>query len=85
MRDLQERLRSVTSSATALLSISVDPARDRPPRLAQYARAFGADPAAWRFLTRPPERGHRPVLDAYGQDRQSTTSAGASPAPTGTC
>lgn len=71
MRDLQERLRSVDLLGhVSLLSISVDPARDRPPRLAQYARAFGADPAAWRFLTASSNAGIRPVLDAYGQDRQ---------------
>jgi len=71
LRDLQERLRGAgLVDRAALLSISLDPSRDRPPRLAQYARSFGADPAVWRFLTAVSEDGIRPVLDAYGQDRE---------------
>jgi protein SCO1/2 len=34
-----------------LRSISFDPDFDRPPVLATYARANGANPAIWRFLT----------------------------------
>lgn len=33
-----------------LVSISVDPARDSPEKLAEYAKRFGADPARWLFL-----------------------------------
>ncbi len=33
------------------VSISVDPARDTPERLAEYAEAFKADPEKWFFLT----------------------------------
>jgi len=33
-----------------MLSISIDPEHDTPPRLAEYARRFGAGPR-WRFLT----------------------------------
>jgi cytochrome oxidase Cu insertion factor (SCO1/SenC/PrrC family) len=70
MRELQERLRDVELlGRVRLLSISVDPMRDRPSQLAQYARAFGADPVAWRFLTATSDARIRPVLDAYGQDR----------------
>jgi protein SCO1 len=72
MRELQERLRDADLlGRVTLLSITVDPARDRPVQLAHYARAFGADPAAWRFLTAASDAGIRPVLDAYGQDRQA--------------
>jgi len=71
MRELQERLRDAELLARVrLISISVDPARDRPAQLTRYAQAFGADPAAWRFLTAASDAGIRPVLDAYGQDRQ---------------
>lgn len=38
------------------VSITLDPARDTPGALAAYARNFGADPAAWHFLTGPPDR-----------------------------
>jgi protein SCO1/2 len=47
------------------VSVSLDPARDAPEVLADYARVFGADPAAWRFLTGPPGR-VASVLDAWG-------------------
>jgi len=34
-----------------LLTITFDPARDTPERLAEYARQWNADPASWHFLT----------------------------------
>ena len=34
-----------------LLTVTFDPARDTPERLAEYARQWKADPAVWRFLT----------------------------------
>ena len=36
-----------------LVSISVDPARDTPARLAEYGARYGANPIAWSFLTGP--------------------------------
>jgi protein SCO1/2 len=36
-----------------LVSISVDPERDTPARLAEYAGHYGASPLAWSFLTGP--------------------------------
>jgi protein SCO1/2 len=47
------------------VSISLDPARDTPEVLAGYARAYGADPAAWHFLTGPPDRVAK-VIAAWG-------------------
>jgi protein SCO1 len=38
-----------------LVSISVDPARDTPARLAEYGERYGANPIAWSFLTGPAE------------------------------
>ena len=38
------------------VSISLDPARDTPEVLTRYARLFGANPAAWHFLTGAPDR-----------------------------
>ena len=34
-----------------LVSFSVDPTYDTPPRLAAYAKQFGADESRWRFVT----------------------------------
>ena len=33
------------------VSFSVDPERDTPPVLKEYAKAYGADPDRWHFLT----------------------------------
>jgi protein SCO1/2 len=38
------------------VSISLDPERDTPEILRRYAETYDADPAAWHFLTGPPER-----------------------------
>lgn len=52
MARVQAELRSarLLDKAT-LVSFSVDPDHDTPEALAEYARRFGADPGAWRFLT----------------------------------
>ncbi len=34
-----------------LVSFSVDPVYDTPPRLTDYAKKYGADPERWRFVT----------------------------------
>jgi protein SCO1/2 len=39
-----------------LLSITLDPARDTPEVLRQYARLYDADLSSWSFVTGPPER-----------------------------
>jgi protein SCO1/2 len=47
------------------VSISLDPARDRPEVLAGYARVFDADTSAWHFLTGPPDTVAQ-VIAAWG-------------------
>ena len=47
------------------VSVSLDPARDTPEVLSAYARVYDADPAAWHFLTGPPETVAR-VLSDWG-------------------
>ena len=49
MRQLQEDFQS--EKDLRLVSITVDPARDTPEVLSEYAKRFGADPARWFFLT----------------------------------
>ena len=49
-----------------LVSVTVDPETDTAPVLARYARAYGADPAGWRFLRETPEK-TKPVLHAYDE------------------
>ena len=42
-----------------LLSISVDPARDTPPVLKQFAARYGGATAQWKFLTGTPQTIHQ--------------------------
>ena len=51
-----------------LISMSFDPAKDTPQRMADYARVAHSDQLAaeWRFLTTSPEK-LNPILEAYGQ------------------
>ncbi len=55
MRQLQERLTKdgIPATDATLLSISVDPERDTPAVLADYAQKYGANTANWHFLTGP--------------------------------
>jgi cytochrome oxidase Cu insertion factor (SCO1/SenC/PrrC family) len=47
MAELQKSL----PAAVGLVSFTVDPERDGPKTLQDYARSFGADPGRWRFAT----------------------------------
>ena len=49
MRKLQEGIKDMDN--VRLLSISVDPERDTPPVLNQFARRWGAPNRQWAFLT----------------------------------
>ena len=56
--ELQRAIRGASGASGAiadvrLLSISIDPAFDRPAVLKAHARKVGADPAVWRFVTMP--------------------------------
>jgi protein SCO1/2 len=61
-------MRQVQSAAAGvpnvrLVSFSVDPERDTPPVLAQYAQRYRAEEGRWFFLT-----GARQTLDALDRD-----------------
>jgi protein SCO1 len=58
------QIRDATKDAKdrALVSLTIDPARDAPPVLAAYARRFGAGPS-WYFLT-----GQMQTLDHLAYD-----------------
>lgn len=51
-----------------LLSISFDPAFDRPPALKRYGAGYGADPASWEFATDADTSGEaiRRIADGLG-------------------
>ena len=52
MEKIQEKTFDVADKIE-LVSFSVDPEYDTPPRLAAYARLYRADADRWRFLTGP--------------------------------
>jgi len=65
MSFVQDRLGRDFGAKIVFLSVTVDPERDTPEVLKEYAEAFGADPAGWLFLTGPPDD-IREVTRRYG-------------------
>ena len=51
MSSHMKSLQSKTDSAVKLISFTVDPARDTPPVLADYAKKFENDSSKWLLLT----------------------------------
>jgi protein SCO1 len=64
---LQSRFAGQGGHDLVLLSVTFDPGRDTPERLAEYAAQWKADPARWHFLTGPPDDIKR-VADSFGLD-----------------
>src|SRR5712672_775672 len=54
MSFVQDRLGPDFGTRIAFVSITVDPERDTPQVLKEYAQAFGANLAGWSFLTGAP-------------------------------
>ena len=59
------RTAKLWGKSVAFVSITLDPRRDTPEVLREYARLFHADPAAWHFLTGPPGQ-VQSVIAAWG-------------------
>src|SRR5262247_1134305 len=62
-----------------LVSISVDPERDTPERMAEYAGRYGANPIAWSFLTGPEQAIQATVVEGFkvgaGKERSRRAAA----------
>jgi protein SCO1/2 len=65
MSFVQDRLGSDFGKKIIFISVTVDPERDTPEVLKEYAQAFGANPTGWFFVTGPPDR-IREVTRRYG-------------------
>ena len=65
MSFVQDQLGPNFGTKIAFVSITVDPERDTPEVLKEYAQAFGANLAGWASLTGPPEI-IRDVTRRYG-------------------
>src|SRR5437868_13471560 len=63
MRSLQDRLDP--AERIGLLSITVDPERDTPQKLAEYARISGARNSLWKFVTGPERDVERTVVNGF--------------------
>lgn len=48
-------IQGATDAGVKLVSFSVDPARDTPQALAEYAKKYAADQSRWTFLTGSPQ------------------------------
>ncbi|HMF43908.1 MAG TPA: SCO family protein [Polyangia bacterium] len=64
-----------------LVSISVDPERDTPERLAAYAARYGANPIAWSFLTGPEQAIQATVVEGFKVGAGKERSGGADGGP----
>jgi protein SCO1 len=65
MSFVQDRLGNVFGEKIRFVSITVDPERDTPEVLKDYAQAFGANLSGWAFLTGTPDA-IRDVTHRYG-------------------
>jgi len=66
MKLIQDRLIPLEQGGNiGLLSISVDPERDTPEKLRQYAETFGARPGLWRSLTGDQKEVERTVVKGF--------------------
>jgi len=73
MSFVQDQLGADFGAKIAFVSITVDPERDTPEVLKEYAQAFGADLAGWSFLTGPSEA-IRDVTRRYGVFASKSTN-----------
>jgi len=64
---VQKRFERRMGAELVLLTVTFDPARDTPERLAEYAGQWKADPSAWHFLTGSVEEVRR-VCRLFGVD-----------------
>ena len=60
---IKELHREFRDQGVTVVSISCDPERDTPLRLAEYAERFQADPESWLFLT-----GNFDLIQRIGED-----------------
>ena len=64
MRQVAHNLGSDAAARVTMVSITTDPAEDRPPQLLAYAKKEGVDTSGWLFLTGPADQIDR-VLGVY--------------------
>jgi protein SCO1 len=80
MQDIARRTKNLGPDFH-LVSISVDPDRDTPPRLAEYAARYAANPVRWSFLTGPAAAIEDAVTGGFkiGMGKEAITPDGGGP------
>lgn len=73
------------SDRVTLISLSFDPAHDRPEIMADYGEIAGEGGVPWKFLSTKSEADLRPILEGYGQtiDRAKESMTGLTSNGTG--
>jgi protein SCO1/2 len=80
LAEVQDALGARFGRDVVFLSVTVDPGRDTPARLAAYAGDLGVNPAGWHFLTGSVAEVER-VARAFGVLVARAPSGGVSHAP----
>lgn len=62
---LQERFKQNADLPLRILSFSVDPERDTPPKLKEYTKTYGIDSPYWLFLTGPVDEITQTVVQGF--------------------
>lgn len=75
MAQVQEMLGADFGKTIAFVSITIDPERDTPKVLSEYAEAFGANLNGWAFLTGEPVA-LKNVSQGYGVFAEKATGGG---------
>lgn len=65
MTRLQSELKITESDTLRLVTFTVDPDRDTPDELKDYAKKFQADPTKWLFLTGSEDKIHHLLKDGF--------------------
>jgi len=70
LRRLAQRIRELPRlrETVRLITLSFDPRRDTPERMASYGKGFAVEGVDWRFLTAPDEESVRALLAGYQPD-----------------
>ena len=71
-RGIDRALTPAQRARLGVAMVSMDPTRDTPEVLRRYAKIYSADPAAWHFLTGPPDEVRGRWVRTPGRGRART-------------
>ncbi len=65
LKEEAKQLESLGQYPCRIVSFSVDPERDTPEKLSEYAQRFGADKKLWSFLTGPADQVTETIVKGF--------------------